>query len=87
MFAHIALLGLAAVAGAGGSQPASRAPRTADVANRPRVEVWTSRGDDPYARGDGVRVFRVQPLHAVREGVHAARRLTEGGREIVSAGS
>src|SRR2546427_12885352 len=57
MFAHIALLGLAAVAGAGGSQPASRAPRTADVANRPGVGVWTGRGDDPYARGDGVRVF------------------------------
>ena len=57
MFAHIALLGLAAVTGAGRSQPASGAPRTGDAANRPRVTVWTSRGDDPYARGDGVHVF------------------------------
>jgi hypothetical protein len=57
MFAHIALLGLAAVSGAGGSQPASGAPRAADASHRPRVTVWTSRGDDPYARGEGVRVF------------------------------
>src|SRR5713101_6441368 len=57
MFAHIALLGLAALSGAESGTPADRAPRAADGSNRPRVEVWTSRGDEPYARGDRVRVF------------------------------
>src|SRR2546425_12507009 len=57
MFAYFALLGLGAVTGVGGSQPAYAARRTADGSHGPRVEVWTSRGDDPYARGDGVRVF------------------------------
>src|SRR6266496_5281474 len=29
--------------------------------DRPRVEVWTDRGDDPYATGQGVRVhFRTE---------------------------
>jgi hypothetical protein len=31
-------------------------PPPAPVEYRPRVEVWTDRGDDPYARGQGVRV-------------------------------
>ncbi len=57
MFAHIVLLGSAALSGAQYGPPADRAPRTAHAAYRPRVEVWTSRGDEPYARGDGVRVF------------------------------
>jgi len=28
----------------------------ASVDYRPRVEVWTDRGDSPYASGQGVRV-------------------------------
>ncbi len=31
-------------------------PQPAPIEYRPRVEVWTDRGDDPYARGQGVRV-------------------------------
>jgi hypothetical protein len=31
-------------------------PWAAPLADRPRVEVWTDRGDDPYSRGQGVRV-------------------------------
>src|SRR5881227_2567959 len=31
------------------------------VSDRPRVEIWTDRGDDPYASGQGVRVhFRTE---------------------------
>lgn len=34
---------------------------SAAVSDRPRVEVWTDRGDDPYATGQGVRVhFRTE---------------------------
>src|SRR5438128_7471652 len=55
MFAHLALLGLAAVSGAEVAAP--HAPRTAHASSRPRIEVWTNRGEEPYARGDGVRVF------------------------------
>src|SRR5213593_211007 len=30
---------------------------SAAVSDRPRVEVWTDRGDDPYATGQSVRVL------------------------------
>ena len=34
---------------------------SAVVSDRPRVEIWTDRGDDPYASGQGVRVhFRTE---------------------------
>src|SRR5256886_5043051 len=34
---------------------------SAVVADRPRVEIWTDRGDDPYASSQGVRVhFRAE---------------------------
>lgn len=34
---------------------------SAAVSDRPRVEIWTDRGDDPYATGQGVRVhFRTE---------------------------
>src|SRR5207244_3890858 len=37
------------------------APRPVSLDYRPRVEVWTDRGDDPYASGQGVRVhFRAE---------------------------
>src|SRR5256885_609486 len=32
--------------------------------DRPRVEVWTDRGDDPYATGQGVRVLLGAKVHA-----------------------
>lgn len=49
MFTTLGLLSLvAASAGVPARLPAD--------AYRPRVEVWTDRGDDPYARGQGVRV-------------------------------
>src|SRR5207247_437133 len=41
MFAHLALLGFAV---------------TASV-DRPKVEVWTNRRDDPYSSGQAVRVY------------------------------
>jgi hypothetical protein len=50
MFAHIALFGLALM-------PVSDTRHPAPSNSRPRVEVWTTRGDDPYSRGQGVRVF------------------------------
>jgi len=56
MFAYIALLGLSAAAGTG-AVPAHRAPLTAHPSYRPHVEVWTTRGEEPFQRGDGVRVF------------------------------
>jgi hypothetical protein len=45
-------LGLLSLAAASAGVPA----RTPAEVYRPRVEVWTDRGDDPYARGQGVRV-------------------------------
>ena len=31
------------------------------LSDRPRVEIWTDRADDPYATGQGVRVhFRTE---------------------------
>src|SRR5437763_1115284 len=40
---------------------AGPAHQPAAVSSRPRVEIWTDRGDDPYARGQGVRVhFRTE---------------------------
>src|SRR5260370_25560362 len=45
---------LAASAGGGGGVPAADG-------YRPRVQVWTDRGEDPYASGQGVRVhFRAE---------------------------
>src|SRR5256885_11478543 len=54
MFAHLALFGWAAVFGAGRTSARSAA---AQDSYRPHVEVWTTRGEDPYNRGEGVRVF------------------------------
>ncbi len=40
---------------------AGPAHQPAAVSSRPRVEIWTDRGDDPYASGQGVRVhFRTE---------------------------
>src|SRR5690349_17833271 len=50
MLTTIGLLGLVTLHG---SVPA-RGPYSDSY--RPRVEVWTDRGDDPYGRGQGVRV-------------------------------
>jgi len=38
------------------AQAESPSTRPASVEYRPRVEVWTDRGDSPYASGQGVRV-------------------------------
>src|SRR6266480_3843179 len=38
------------------AQTESPSTRPVSVENRPRVEVWTDRGDSPYASGQGVRV-------------------------------
>jgi len=48
MFAHMAVLSLAAVA-----IPHTKITPTLD---RPKVEVWTSRGDNPYSAGQAVQV-------------------------------
>ena len=48
-------IGLLALVTAHGGVPA-RSPLSDDYSYRPRVEVWTDRGDDPYTRGQGVRV-------------------------------
>src|SRR5258708_5446279 len=55
MLSTLGLLGrLAASAGGGGGVPAADG-------YRPRVQVWTDRGEDPYASGQGVRVhFRAE---------------------------
>jgi hypothetical protein len=53
MLTHIALLGLAAFSADG----AARAPLTVHGFYRPKVEVWTNRGDDPFARGQGARIY------------------------------
>jgi len=48
------LVGSAGGAGGAAVQPAA-------PSYRPRVEIWTDRGDDPYASGQGVRVhFRTE---------------------------
>ena len=40
---------------------AGPAHQPAAVSSRPRVEIWTDRGEDPYASGQGVRVhFRTE---------------------------
>lgn len=49
MLAHMALFALFLGTGA--------APAPVVASERPKIEVWTSRGDDPYATGDVVRVF------------------------------
>jgi hypothetical protein len=49
MFAHIALLNLI--------MAASPRPAAAVTLSRPKVEVWTNRGDDPYTTGQAVRVY------------------------------
>jgi hypothetical protein len=50
MFAYIALLGLSAWSG-------SDARHLTPAPYRPHVEVWTTRGEEPFQRGDGVRVY------------------------------
>jgi Domain of unknown function (DUF4384) len=50
MLTTFGLLSLLAGSAAGPTAP------PAAVSDRPRVEVWTDRGDDPYAGGQGVRV-------------------------------
>ena len=48
MFTSIVLLALATV-------PSHPAPRiAADAVYRPKVEVWTDNGNDPYRSGDAV---------------------------------
>ncbi len=55
MWTTFGLLSLLAAAGGGGSGV------LAADAYRPRVQVWTDRGEDPYASGQGVRVhFRAE---------------------------
>ena len=50
MFTSIALFSL----GLAGASPLG--PYPAPVYDRPQVQVWTNRGDDPYTAGQGVRV-------------------------------
>jgi hypothetical protein len=55
MLTTVGLLSLLAVSG--GTSP----PTPAVAGYRPRVELWTNRGDDPYSKGEGARVyFRTQ---------------------------
>lgn len=49
MFTHLALLSLLAI-------PSSR-PAAAPVSDRPKVEVWTNQGEDPYTAGQSVQVL------------------------------
>lgn len=49
MLIQFAVLSLLAV-------PASPRPIVAPTSSRPKVEVWTNRGNDPYPVGDAVRV-------------------------------
>lgn len=49
---------------------------TAPYADRPRVEVWTNRGDDPYHSGEDARVF----LRADRDAYVALFRVDTDGR-------
>src|SRR2546422_10173130 len=52
MFTTLGVLGLLAASGG------APAPRPAlFYYYRPRVEVWTNRGDDPYASGQAARVY------------------------------
>ena len=52
MLAIFAVLGLVG----GGTTPDWPVPAPVTIDYRPRVEVWTDRGDGPYARGQGVRI-------------------------------
>ncbi len=55
MLTTLSLLSLLTVAGR------AHTPQPAALYYRPRVEVWTNRGDDPYAKGQAVRVsFRAE---------------------------
>src|SRR2546426_8652116 len=49
MLAHLAALSLLASSGQPGAWP--------DAATRTHIEVWTNRGDDAFASGQGARVF------------------------------
>jgi uncharacterized protein DUF4384 len=51
MFATFSVLGLLLVGGG------DRIPQPPSFSYRPRIEVWTNRGDDPYASGQVARVF------------------------------
>lgn len=54
MLTNILLLSLVVTASPG--RPAFATPRRS-LADRPRVEVWTNRGDDVFTRGDRARVY------------------------------
>src|SRR5437879_12524513 len=49
MLAHLAALSLLASSGQPGAWP--------DASARTHIEVWTNRGDDAFASGQGARVF------------------------------
>ena len=70
MITKTVLIGLAAVTAA--PALATQQPR----GPRPRVEVWTNRGDDVVARGDRVRVF----LRADRDAFVTVFRVDTDGR-------
>src|SRR6266705_1793288 len=54
MFTTLALLSSLTVSG---GAPGAPAPQAASLSDRSRIEVWTNRGDDPYAAGQAVRVY------------------------------
>jgi uncharacterized protein DUF4384 len=60
----------------GRSQPATLVAATHSDSDRPRVEVWTNRGDDPYHTGEDARVF----LRADRDAYVALFRVDTDGR-------
>lgn len=61
---------------AGSSLPARATPVRYPGFDRPRVEVWTNRGDDPYHTGQGARVF----LRADRDAYVTIFRVDTDGR-------
>jgi Domain of unknown function (DUF4384) len=57
-------------------EPALVTPPATIPGDRPRVEVWTNRGDDPYHSGQGARVF----LRADRDAYVTLFRVDTDGR-------
>ncbi|HXF96715.1 MAG TPA: DUF4384 domain-containing protein, partial [Gemmatimonadales bacterium] len=57
MLTTIGLLALLAAVPDGAAGAAAGAPRAGHAFYRPRIELWTSRGDAVYTRGQNVRVY------------------------------